>query len=470
MARGGSARTLADRAQSLLGFATLAVVLLSALLVGANRPLFWIMLSALVIGLFLFQVILDGVRPVPPAKRLAVPLAFAYLCVVIWAGMQVHLPVSDGLAHPVWALVPGEVSPRIGADPGTGRHVIMRLLAYGMVAWIFVSLAMRSRDAWVSIQGIALFSTALALFGLYAAFTGENVLIGNDVLSPMDGRRSIVSASFINRNSYATYGAFGVLANLAAYMHFANRSEGGEGAVGLRNFLESFFGGAWLYAFGLLICATAVALTGSRAGGLAGLCGVVAFAIALGRGSKGTQWALWGVITLLIGFVVYALSSETAERLLNVGEDQTRFDVYRAVVVQIFERPLLGHGIGAFQDVFRPHVPADAATAEWDKAHNTYLENIFELGIPAAALLYGILAIISLRMLRGVRTRRSDKELPAFVLACIVTGGLHSLFDFSLQMPATAALFAAILGIGWAQSFRHDARKPQRIKRGTEAL
>lgn len=465
MAKGASARALTDRAQSLLGWVTLAVVLLSALLVGANRPLFWILLSALVIGLFLFQVILDAVRPAPPAKRLAVPLAFGYLCVVIWAGVQVHLPVPETVGHPVWALVPGEVSPRIGADPGTGRHVIMRLLAYGMVAWVFVSVALRSRDAWGMVQGIALFSTALALFGLHAVFTGENVIIG-----ATDGQRTVVSASFINRNSYATYGAFGVLANLAAYMHFAGRSEGGEGTVGLRNFLESFFGGAWLYAFGILIGATAVALTASRAGGLAGLCGIVAFALVLGRSKGGAQWALWGIITLLIGFVVYALSSETAERLLNVGEDQTRFDVYRAVITQIWERPLLGHGIGAFQDAFRAHVPPDAAVAEWDKAHNTYLENIFELGIPAAAVLYGVLTILSLKILRGVRQRRSDKELPAFAFAVIVTAGVHSLFDFSLQMPATAALFAVILGIGWSQSFRQDARKPQKQRRSTQAL
>jgi hypothetical protein len=31
--------------------------------------------------------------------------------------------------------------------------------------------------------------------------------------------------------------------------------------------------------------------------------------------------------------------------------------------------------------------------------------------------------------------------------------GFHAIFDFGLQMPATAALLAAIMGMGWMQSF-----------------
>jgi hypothetical protein len=40
----------------------------------------------------------------------------------------------------------------------------------------------------------------------------------------------------------------------------------------------------------------------------------------------------------------------------------------------------------------------------------------------------------------------------------MVTGAAHATVDFSLQMPAIAALFAAILGIGWSQSFAREAR------------
>jgi hypothetical protein len=44
--------------------------------------------------------------------------------------------------------------------------------------------------------------------------------------------------------------------------------------------------------------------------------------------------------------------------------------------------------------------------------------------------------------------------VPAFGLAVLVAAGLHALVDFSLQMPASAALFAMILGVAWGVSRR----------------
>jgi hypothetical protein len=38
---------------------------------------------------------------------------------------------------------------------------------------------------------------------------------------------------------------------------------------------------------------------------------------------------------------------------------------------------------------------------------------------------------------------------------------LHSLVDFSLQMPAIGFVVSALLGMGWAHSFSSD-EKPQR--------
>ena len=38
-------------------------------------------------------------------------------------------------------------------------------------------------------------------------------------------------------------------------------------------------------------------------------------------------------------------------------------------------------------------------------------------------------------------------------LACFILAAFHAMFDFSLQMPALAAFFAWLMGIGYAQSF-----------------
>jgi hypothetical protein len=54
-------------------------------------------------------------------------------------------------------------------------------------------------------------------------------------------------------------------------------------------------------------------------------------------------------------------------------------------------------------------------------------------------------------------TRRRNRVFACAAFACLVGAGFHALFDFSLQMPATAALFAVLLALGWSQS--SSARK-----------
>jgi O-antigen ligase len=123
------------------------------------------------------------------------------------------------------------------------------------------------------------------------------------------------------------------------------------------------------------------------------------------------------------------------------------------MLANIGDRLVLGHGFGAFQDTFRPLVPLDAAAAEWARAHSSYLENLWEMGLPAFLAFHTALAWIAVRILRGALTRRRNEVFPIVALCCIVAGGLHSLVDFSLQMPATGAIFAFLLGLGWAHSW-----------------
>ncbi len=85
--------------------------------------------------------------------------------------------------------------------------------------------------------------------------------------------------------------------------------------------------------------------------------------------------------------------------------------------------------------------------------HNSYLENAYELGLPAAVSFYLALLLIILVIARGARVRRNNRIITRVTLSCAVAAALHSGFDFSLQVPAIASLFAFILGIGYAQSF-----------------
>jgi len=113
---------------------------------------------------------------------------------------------------------------------------------------------------------------------------------------------------------------------------------------------------------------------------------------------------------------------------------------------------VLGYGYGTFSDSFRLY-DLNEEPFHYDRAHNTWLENTFELGIPAALALYLSLTGLAWICLRGVNHRHRDWVYPATGVAASVLVGLHATVDFSLQLPAIAILYAAIMGIAFAQSY-----------------
>jgi len=444
-----------DRLLTFLTWILISIVLLSAIALGANRPVSWSLLTISVGLIFLAYLILDMWKGFSPTVGRIIFVAVLYLAVLVWAYIQTLPGMPDGLHHPVWSLV-DSTRAAISADPIRGHHHVMRLLCYAMIFWIGMRAAEDTYRAYDILKVIAMFSTLLAAYGFYALMTQSNIILGD-----LDNGRQLV-ATFVNRNSYATYAMIGLLANLACYLHFLDNDMYGSSRSGLRNFLENFFGGSWKYAIGILLCFAAIAMTQSRAGAAASIIGLLAFFIAYRVKGKSTNWVMLSVLIILFGFVAFTLTSDLMERLLVTSEENVRFVVYPYIVEGVFDRPLLGHGLGSFLDAFRAYLPLDAASGEWDMAHNAFLENYFELGIPAATALYLVLAMITWRIWRGTKERSRDREFSCLAFGVIIASSFHSVFDFSLQMPATAALFALILGMGWTQSFSKRSPKTRR--------
>jgi O-antigen ligase len=87
-------------------------------------------------------------------------------------------------------------------------------------------------------------------------------------------------------------------------------------------------------------------------------------------------------------------------------------------------------------------------------AHNDYLESALELGIPAAASLVLALATLCGFCLAGTLRRRRNAVFPCLGVGISVLVGVHSLVDFSLQVPAVSATYSLLLGAAVAQSAR----------------
>jgi len=159
------------------------------------------------------------------------------------------------------------------------------------------------------------------------------------------------------------------------------------------------------------------------------------------------------VTALLVASLAFVLTSEVLLDRINRTDitAEERVAVYANISRAIGDDPALGFGYGTFADSFRLYDQNESGV-HYDRAHNTWLENAFELGIPAALALYAAIAGVALTCWRGVRHRHRDWVYPALGVAASLLVGIHALFDFSLQIPAVALLYAFILGIACAQS------------------
>ena len=138
-------------------------------------------------------------------------------------------------------------------------------------------------------------------------------------------------------------------------------------------------------------------------------------------------------------------------------ENDVRFDINTGTLTAIGKTQPFGTGLGTFRYVYAPYqTPSLLALVEL--AHDDYLENVLELGIPAGIAFYAMLFLLVLECLKGLFRRRHDAIYACLGVGASVLVGCHSAVDFSMQMPAVAITYAALLGIGVAQSVRRGNR------------
>jgi O-antigen ligase len=136
--------------------------------------------------------------------------------------------------------------------------------------------------------------------------------------------------------------------------------------------------------------------------------------------------------------------------LVNAG-DADRSALFSLSLAAVTLHPWAGWGLGSFESAFSVLQPAHVALV-YDRAHNVYLETAVELGIPAACLLVAAITFLAVRCAFGIFQRNRDAHYPAIGFGAALFVGFHSLFDFSIQIPAVAIAFSTVLGLGWTQS------------------
>lgn len=415
----GLRRTLARLPLALL----LAVVLLSPLPLGSNRPLFVGLLAcaaalALMLWGYAGHIELQW-------RKLALPLG-CFALVWLWAALSTLIISVDRMASIVG---------------------LMQMSAYFALFVLTLQLGRDMRSARLLVKALALSGIIYAAYGLGVYALGNEHVLWLEKRAYADS----LTGTFINRNSFAAYAGMCLLAALALLAHVIGREDGR-----LRRVLSTASGTFWLLLPGSAILALALVLSASRAGLFSTAIGL----LALGFGLAYTRllprrWLLG--LGLCVGLIVIVSIALVGDRLLQRADLSSlllddRPQIWLATTGMIADAPLTGHGLNTYDQMFLQY-RTPAIRQNYTRAHSTYLETAAELGMPAASLYFGGFALLGLFLLRGQHIRRQNRIYPVLGFALLMQAGTHALVDFSFQIPANAAILSVLLGVGVAQSF-----------------
>jgi O-Antigen ligase len=308
----------------------------------------------------------------------------------------------------------------------------------------------------------------IALFGMFQFLLSPDKLIVIDKSAYLDS----LTAVFVNRNTAATYLglAFLVVATFA--------SDYGRQLVGYSpNHAERPLNTVKFTFFCFLTATvlTALLLTQSRGGIFStAIAAALYFPILVLNWmrdrrviseSTGQQKASRTIlkVALLMGvafIVVLPFAGRVILRTNMHGADDQRFCIWPGVVRGISENWLAGTGFGTFRTVFSQYRdPACGILWLFDRAHNSYLEGFLTLGIIFPVVLAVFLYVLGRCLWHGYRERNRFRQYAALGFAGTLLVAIHSLVDFSLQIPGFAIFFGGFLAGTVSICHGRDAKK-----------
>ena len=443
--------------------ALITAIVLAPLPFASNRPWAWSLL-ALTVGAitcaWAWPIVSRKAQPAVSISRLVLPAAL-FLAVCMFAAMQAIPLDTLGVASQYWAMAQESgiegIRPTISISPVATWTALMRLVTYGLVFWLVLQTCRSSRRTSQAVLTIGLSAAAYGLYGILVNLSGAPSVLWFNKWAYGES----LTGTFINKNSFATFLGIGLLCVVTHLTHrflYTDREmtqdplDGGMFSKGVPLDLMVMIAAAMCLVAALL-------LTQSRAGVFSSFLAVIVFLLGVAFRSRQTRTigvVATSSILLLLAIFSYVSGEALMHRLTRLiwtdADLMARVEVYSSTLSAIGDHPLLGVGYGTFEDGFKIY-RSEYTQAYFDKAHNTYLELAMELGIPAATALLLAVVVIAMLCLRGWNRRRRLFVYPWLSVCATMLVSLHAFVDFSLQIPAVAIQFAAILAIGCAQSW-----------------
>jgi O-antigen ligase len=431
-----------------LAFWLCAVLVLSPIPFGSNRPAFWAVSAAAVglIGLaYAVRVTLAAARPRVPASAVAVE---ATGFVLLLAALLVQLLPIGGLYPIEFQAVDGYAiaSPTLSIASGATALMLMQVAAYGVFAYLVMQVGANQNRAHTLLRIVFFMIVAYAIVGLVSLTQLGDTILGLEKWT----YQGAATATFVNRNSFATFLAFGLAVGASLVAGHLRRVDGPR-PKRLRLPDTSLL----LVLAGLVFIVAALFATQSRMGFVAGATGAAVVLVAGLLKGRASAAAWYATLALFVAGGIALVSVFGLQLFERIGSAERDFDVrgdlYTQVWQMIMARPWTGYGGGAFELAFPLfHQPPVSPDLVWDKAHSTYLALWAELGLVAGSLPLLIVAVFAIKSLASFVRRDSSWVVSLAALGVVVVGAIHSLVDFSLEIQANTYMFLFLVALGAA--------------------
>ncbi len=437
---------------SVVGFALCFLVLIASIFFGGNRPEYIAVFNIIVGMVFLQITFKSSDKLISLVKIIWLPcLILLYLGVF---GYYRHIHYTDHTDNiSSTAITDFIMQTGIYNPVGHFWHLIYWISIFLMSLLAFIAGGYSGFKRGF-VKFFFVISVLIACYGIIIYAFGNQTILWYDKDAYFDD----LTATFINRNSYAIFAGSGVLVGLyhitKAYQKFMRDYQGNHKTriVGLIDYASSI---NILYVVATLILCAALILTHSRAG-ISLTIGFTClfYFLASQKRYLNQRFVIVLIAIIIISLIAPFIMQDFLMRATTLKENAVfRENTYHIVLKMITDYPLSGVGMGGFEYAFQAYRDGTIAINNyWDKAHSTLLEVILELGIPLATTLFAFYVYIFTVIIKSyMRYKQSFLVLSLSICGLYIT---HSLVDFSLQIPAINIMFHIMLAMGYAQAIQ----------------
>jgi O-antigen ligase len=363
------------------------------------------------------------------------------MAATVGVGLWTLTPYVPGGPHPVWSFV-GSTSPAATLDKSATVVELIKLCGLACVFMVGAATGVSDARARAALNVTVWLGVAFSLWAFFAGVTG----------AIYQSQAHRLEARFLTPNTAGTF--FAVLLVLGVAL-LARR---------LRGQARGRITSALPWATAVMVFATCLLMSASRAGSAAAFVALCLFALsqlATGRW-RVTQAAGAGLAGLgFLGLLLFVAGDLLVRRLMTAGSDFVdRTSIWKQHWQVFLDSPLLGEGLGSFESVAKARLTEGDFARLWDirAAHSVYVQWLEQAGLAGALPMFLAVGLVIAATFAGAFRRSRMTAILFALLAIDLVFLLHGVTDFALESPSMSAFWAYLLGLQFAVAQGSSAR------------